>query len=180
MSCVNISTLMETDHLSPRERQIMDALLILGEATARGIQDALPDPLANATVRTMLRILETKGEVQHHEDGRRFVYRPVRSRKSMARTAMKRMVDVFYEGSVTQTVSGLLQLRDTQMSDEEWDELSALLNDARQRQSKKRRSNYLLSFSVRDWLSWWSPFFSVFAYGERLRNICGDFGAECG
>ena len=102
MSCVNISTLMETDHLSPRERQIMDALLILGEATARGIQDALPDPLANATVRTMLRILETKGEVQHHEDGRRFVYRPVRSRKSMARTAMKRMVDVFYEDSVTQ------------------------------------------------------------------------------
>ena len=119
MSSVNILTLMGTDHLSPRERQIMDALLILGEATAREIQEALPDPLANATVRTILRILETKGEVQHDEDGRRFVYRPVRSRKSMARTAMKRMVDVFYEGSVTQTVSGLLQLRDTKLSDED-------------------------------------------------------------
>lgn len=56
----------------------------------------------------------------------------------MASTAMKRMVDVFYQGSVTQTVSGLLQMRDTKMSDEERDELSVLLNDARQRQSKKR------------------------------------------
>ena len=129
---------MGTDHLSPRERQIMDALLILGQATAREIQEALPDPLANATVRTILRILEAKGEVQHHEEGRRYIYRPARSRKSMARMAMKRMVDVFYEGSITQTVSGLLQLRDTKLSDEEWEELSELLNDARQRQTKKR------------------------------------------
>ncbi len=52
---------MGTDHLSSRERQIMDALLILGEATAREIQEVLPAPLANATVRTILRILETKG-----------------------------------------------------------------------------------------------------------------------
>ena len=129
---------MGDDHLSPRERQIMDALLVLGEATAREIQEALPDPLANATVRTMLRILESKGEVRHHRDGRRFVYRHVRSRKHLARSAMKRLVDVFYDGSVSQTVNGLLQLRDNKMSEEEWDELSSLLDQARQRQAKKR------------------------------------------
>ncbi|MFT4640199.1 MAG: BlaI family penicillinase repressor [Verrucomicrobiales bacterium] len=127
---------MTPDPLSPREREIMDALLIRGEGTAREIQDALKAPLANATIRTMLRILESKGAVKHRMDGRRFVYRPTRPRHQQARTAMNRLVKVFYEGSITQTVSSLLQMGDKKLSDAELEELSAMVDAAKRNRRK--------------------------------------------
>ncbi len=131
---------MAHDQLSPREREIMDVLLIKGEATAKEIQDSLKTPLANATIRTTLRILERKGEVRHREEERRFVYRPARARQKLARAAMQRLVRVFYEDSITQTVHGLLQLGNRKLSDREWDELSDLVEEAKRRQQGKGRS----------------------------------------
>lgn len=122
---------MDAEQLSPREREIMDALFIAGEATAKEIQAALPTPLANATVRTMLRILERKGVVTHRLENRRFIYEPTRPRQKQAQSAMRRLVKVFYEDSITQTVHGLLQLGGGQLSSEEWDELSQLVERAR-------------------------------------------------
>ena len=126
---------MDADQLSPREREIMDALLMAGEATAKDIQAALKTPLANATVRTMLRILERKGVVSHRLEDRRFVYQPTRPRQKQAQSAMKRLVKVFYEDSITQTVHGLLQLGSEKLSPKEWEELSQLVEQAKVKQA---------------------------------------------
>ncbi len=71
--------------LSRRERQILEELYRRGEATASEIQASVADDLANATIRTQLRILEEKGAVTHRRDGKRFVYRPAQSRRQRPR-----------------------------------------------------------------------------------------------
>ncbi|MGN6134547.1 MAG: BlaI/MecI/CopY family transcriptional regulator [Aureliella sp.] len=86
--------------LTRRERQILDVIYRLGEASASDIVEALPDQPANATVRTLLRILEGKGVVTHRRDGKRFVYRSAKSRESAAKSAFKHVIDVFFGGSV--------------------------------------------------------------------------------
>ena len=68
-------------NLSRRERQIMDIVYAKGEATAAEVHEAIPDPPSKTSVRTLLRILETKGHLSHFEDGPRYVYRAVRSRE---------------------------------------------------------------------------------------------------
>ena len=74
--------------------------------------------------------------MKHRVQDRSFVYRPTRARKQVARSAMTRLVDVFYEGSVTQTMNGLLQLRDAKLNDDEWEELSDLIAQARTQQQE--------------------------------------------
>jgi len=123
--------------LSQREREIMDAIYRLGRATAKEVQEKLTDDLANATIRTMLRILEEKGHLKHVEDGRKFVYSPTRPRSREAKNAMQRLVGVFYEGSVASAMAGLLRMKDTQLSDKELDELSAMIETAREKGTKK-------------------------------------------
>ena len=111
----------------------MDIVYRLGTATAREIQEELGDDLANATIRTMLRILEDKGHLRHRENGRRFVYSPVRSRRQEASSALKRIVGVFYEGSVASAVAGMIENRDTHLSWEELDEIAAVIEGARKK-----------------------------------------------
>ena len=111
----------------------MDAIYRLGRATAREVQQEMGDELANATIRTMLRILEGKGHLRHVEDGRRFIYSPTRARSREAKSAMQRLVGVFYEGSVASAMAGLLQLKDTQLSEEELNAMSELIEAARRK-----------------------------------------------
>ncbi len=86
--------------LTRRERQILEAIYRLGEASANEIVESLPDPLANATVRTQLRVMEDKGVVKHRRDGRRFLYRPAVPHRSAAKSALRSVLDVFFGGSV--------------------------------------------------------------------------------
>ena len=123
----------EIPQLRSRERQIMDVVFRLGEATARDIEGELPDPLANATIRTMLRILESKGYLTHREKGRTFIYAPAESREKMAESAMRRLLGVFYNGSVTEAVSGLLRMEDTELSEAEIEELESMVEAARKK-----------------------------------------------
>ena len=119
--------------LSSREREIMDAVCRLGEATARQVQEVLSDALANATIWTMLQILETKGYLSHREEGRAFIYVPVEPREKLAESAMRRLLGVFYNGSVTEAVSGLLQMKDTDLSAEEIAEIEKMVETARKK-----------------------------------------------
>ncbi len=86
--------------VSRRERQILEVIYRLGEASANEIMAELPDELANATVRTQLRIMEEKGIVKHSRQGRKFVYRPAVPRKAAAKSALRSVLDVFFGGSV--------------------------------------------------------------------------------
>jgi BlaI family penicillinase repressor len=94
--------------LTRRERQILEVIYKLGEATANEIIEHLPDELANATVRTQLRTLEQKGAVKHRREGKRFVFRPAVPHKSAARSALRKVLDVFFAGSVEDALAAHL------------------------------------------------------------------------
>lgn len=123
--------------LSRRERQIMEVLYRLGEATANEIMAAMPDALANATVRTQLRTLEEKGAVRHRRDGKQFVYRPAVARKSAAASALRKVVDIFFGGSVEDALATHLADPQTKLSDDDIQRLRRLLEQHHQRGTKK-------------------------------------------
>src|SRR4026209_301595 len=94
--------------LSRRERQIIDVLYRRGRARAADVMADLPGNPSYSTVRTQLRVLEAKGHVRHEDDGQRFVYSPAVPRGTVRRSALKHLVETFYEGSVEQAVAALL------------------------------------------------------------------------
>ena len=118
-------------HLSRRERQIMDALHHRGSATATEVQTALPEAPSYSTVRALLRILEDKGHIKHRREGARYVYLPRASRETARRSALKRVVSTFFQGSVAQAVAALLESADTRLSDSELHDLQQTIEQAR-------------------------------------------------
>lgn len=118
-------------HLTRRERQIMDALYQRGRATAAEIREGLPDPPSYSAVRAMLVKLEAKGHVRHREQGPRYVYRPTVPRGQARRSAMHRLVDTFFDGSVASAVNGLLGMRERDLSAEDLAQLQTLLDEAK-------------------------------------------------
>jgi len=120
------------DHqLSRRERQIMDILHAREQATAAEVLAALPDPPGYSAVRALLRILEEKGHIRHRRDGARYVYAPCVSRKNASRSALKRVVSTFFQGSVTQTMAALLETSDTQLTEADLTKLQQIIQQAR-------------------------------------------------
>jgi predicted transcriptional regulator len=116
--------------LSRRERQIVDALYKLGRASAAEVRAELPDPPSYSAVRALLRILEDKGHVRHEQDGPRYVYAPTVGRDSAKRSAMRHIVNTFFDGSASQAMSALLD-SSSRLSDSELDRLERLIDDAR-------------------------------------------------
>ena len=124
--------MMGAEHqLSRRERQIMDALHQRRRATAAEILAALPDPPGYSAVRALLRILEAKGHVKHRREGTRYVYLPRASRETARRSALKRVVVTFFQGSVAQAMAALLETADTRLSDSELHDLQQTIEQAR-------------------------------------------------
>lgn len=113
--------------LSRRERQIMDLLYQLGEATAAEVLERLPDPPSYSAVRAMLRILEEKGHVRHTEDGPRYVFKPVVERDTAQRSAVSHLLRTFFDGSVEQAMTALLDATDRKLTRDEVDRLSVLI-----------------------------------------------------
>ncbi len=119
--------------LSRRERQIMDIVYRRGEATAAEILAELADPPSYSAVRALLRVLETKGHLDHREDGQRYVFRPTRPRGEVSDSALKRVVRTFFGGSVEATVAALLDLENGHLTEAELDRLAARVAEARQK-----------------------------------------------
>jgi predicted transcriptional regulator len=117
--------------LSRRERQIVDILYAQGRATAAEVLAALPDPPSYSAVRAMLRILEDKGHVRHEQDGPRYVYLPTVGRDRAKKTALRHVLQTFFNGSAEQALSALLDESDTRLSDLELDRLARLIDRAR-------------------------------------------------
>ena len=120
-------------HLSRRERQIMDALHQRGRATAAEIQAALPDPPSYSAVRALLRILEEKDHVRHRQEGARYIYLPRASRETASRSALRRVVTTFFQGSVRQAMAALLENADTELSDAELNKLQQIIKQAQKK-----------------------------------------------
>lgn len=117
--------------LSRRERQIMDVIYAAGEASVSHVIEGLPDPPSGTAVRTLLRILESKGHIKHHKDGVRNIYRPCRPRGRAGRSALQRVLKTFYENSVERAVAAYLADPKTNVTPEELDRLASLIDEAR-------------------------------------------------
>jgi predicted transcriptional regulator len=117
--------------LSRRERQIIDILYTQGRATAAEVQASLPDPPSYSAVRAMLRILEEKGHVRHQQDGPRYVYLPTIARDSAKKSALRHMLQTFFDGSAEQAISALLDDQSARLSDAELDRLAKMIQQAR-------------------------------------------------
>lgn len=122
--------------LSRRERQIMDILYGLGRATAAEVMKALPGDPSDSTVRTQLRVLESKGHVRHEDDGQKYIYLPVVPRRVVRKSALKHVMNTFFDGSAEKVVAALLGPDGNKLSDDELDRIADLVAKARAEEEK--------------------------------------------
>jgi predicted transcriptional regulator len=124
--------------LSKRQRQIMDVIYARGEATISQVLADLPDPPMRGALRTLLRIMEDKGQLMRRkggQDGREFVYRPTQPRGRAARSAFGRVLDVFFSGSLEKAVAAHLSdpTAARKLKPEELQRLSDLIEQAKRK-----------------------------------------------
>jgi predicted transcriptional regulator len=120
-----------TPELARRERQIMDVIFQLGEATVGDVLEQMPDPPSYSSVRTIIRKIEAKGLLTHRQDGKRYVYRAKQSRETASRTALQRLMDVFFSGSPTDTVAAILDVSSKDLDPSDLERISQLIDQAR-------------------------------------------------
>ncbi len=118
--------------LSRRERQIMDILYQSGRATVSEVRSALPDPPSYSAVRAMLRVLEGKGHIRHEEESLRYVFLPVVARDKAKFSALKHLLETFFDGSAEEAVASLLDGSAAKLSRDELNRLSRLIEKAKQ------------------------------------------------
>ena len=121
----------QSTDLSRRERQIMDSLYRLGQASAAQIREGMEQPPSYTAVRTLLGILHEKGHVRFDFDGTRYVYEPVVPKSDMGRIAIGGVVDTFFDGSIERVVATLLDREESQVTQAQLDRLAALIEQAR-------------------------------------------------
>jgi len=117
--------------LSRRERQIMDILYRQGRATAAEIHQSLPDRPSYSAVRAKLRVLEEKGHIRHEEQALRYVYLPLVTRDRARQSALRHLLETFFDNSAEQAITALLDLQTAGLSREKLDRLSERIEKAR-------------------------------------------------
>jgi predicted transcriptional regulator len=117
--------------LGRRERQIMDVVYRLGQASVADVRNELPDPPTYSAVRGMMRLLEEKGYLEHVQDGLRYLYKPTVARQQARIAALKHMVRTFFAGSTTDAVASLLELPDSKLSPDDIARLKKLIAAAK-------------------------------------------------
>jgi predicted transcriptional regulator len=118
--------------LSKRERQIMEIVYRLGEATALRVLAELPDPPSRTTVRTLLRILEDKGHLTHRTVEKEYVYKPATAKSRVGRRALRGLLSTFFGGSLERAVAAYLSDPDADLPPDERARLQAMIDQARQ------------------------------------------------
>ncbi|MDH4197089.1 MAG: BlaI/MecI/CopY family transcriptional regulator [Candidatus Aminicenantes bacterium] len=117
--------------LSRRERQIMDIIYEMGEATAVQVLERLPSAPSYSAVRALLRVLEEKGHLSHRQDGPRYVYSPLLAKEKARRSALRDLLRTFFDNSTEDAVAALLDLSEDNLSEEDYRRLLALVRKAR-------------------------------------------------
>jgi len=120
-----------TKHLSRRERQIMDIVYEMKEATALQVLKRLPQPPSYSAVRALLRVLEQKGHLGHKQQGPRYVYAPLLPREKARRSALGHLMRTFFDGSTEDVVAALLDISEDNLSEEDYRRLAELIEKAR-------------------------------------------------
>ncbi len=124
---------MRKKEFSRREREVMDIVFRLGEATVSRVRAEMPDPPSYSAVRSTLSILESKGHLAHDFDGNRYTYRPTVDRRKARESALDHLLDTFFDASPAQVVSAVLEERAADLTQEDLDELASMIERAREK-----------------------------------------------
>ena len=116
---------------SRREREILDILYQRGKASASEVRDAMDDAPSNSAVRTLLRVLEEKGHVRRRAEGLKYVYAPAVAKEKAKRTAVKHLLETYFDGSSEQIVAALLDVSSTELTREELDRMTEMIEKAK-------------------------------------------------
>ncbi len=111
----------------------MDIVYARGEVTVSEVCTALPDQRSYSTVRTLIRILEEKGHLRHRSDGHRFIYAPTRSRAAASRSALSRLLETFFNGSIADAVAAFVDSADGEIPADEVERIRAAIDRSRRR-----------------------------------------------
>jgi predicted transcriptional regulator len=117
--------------LGRRERQIMDIVYRLGRASVSEVRELLADPPSYSAVRAMLNLLEEKGHLTHEQNGLRYIYKPTAGRAQVRRSALRHLVQTFFDGSPTSAVAALLEMADGELSASERARLAKVIAQAK-------------------------------------------------
>lgn len=129
-----------SSNLSRRERQIMEIVYELGEASAKDIEERLPNPPGYSAIRATMNKLEVKKFLAHREQDLKYVYYPTIKHVEARSTALQRLLKTFFDGSASQAMSALLDMSKDDISAQELEEMKKLIENAkngRARNSKK-------------------------------------------
>jgi predicted transcriptional regulator len=121
----------DREELGARERQILDAVYRLGEASVGDVLAELPDPPSYSAVRTMVRHLEAKGLLKHRQEGVKYIYRPSRPASTARMQAIEHLKRTFFGGSAADAAAAILDPASAELSDAELERLEQLIRDAR-------------------------------------------------
>ena len=111
----------------------MDVIYKCGRATVTEVMERLDKPPSYSAVRAHLRILEEKGALRHEQQGQKYVFIPTVTQEKATQSALKRMLHVFFNDSTEAAVAALLDISQTRLTDEEWERIASLLDDAKKR-----------------------------------------------
>jgi predicted transcriptional regulator len=117
--------------LSKRERQIMDILYQRGKSSASEVREAMEDAPGYSAVRAMLRVLEEKGHVKHQAEDLRYVYVPTVTRDKAKRSAVKHLLDTFFNNAPEQVVAALLDVSSTRLTRQELERMAQMIEKAK-------------------------------------------------
>lgn len=109
----------------------MDALYKLGKASAAEIREAIPNPPTTTAVRTLLGILQDKGQISYQSDGTRYIYEPVVPREEMAKDVIENVLQTFFGGSIERVVATLVDREESKVTQEQLDRLAEIIEQAR-------------------------------------------------
>ena len=116
---------------SRRERQIMDIVYRVGEASAAEVMGQMPEAPGYSTVRTLLGVLERKGHLNHQRRGHHYVYSPTTSVEAASSSMLEHVMETFFDGSASRIVSAVLDISDAQLSKDEYDKILAIVRQAK-------------------------------------------------
>jgi len=122
---------LENEQLSRRERQIMDIVYRLGKASAKEVQENLPDPPSYSAVRALLATLEKKGMLSHGKESRSYIYKPVIAEQKARSSALKKLISTFFEGKPQNLVAELLENDDQNLTKDEIEDIRKLVDDSK-------------------------------------------------
>ena len=121
----------ELRNLSRRERQIMDVIYMRSRATVAEVLDNLPDAPGYSSVRTILGVLVEKGYLWHERESHHYVYHPTTSPSEARTEMMGHVVETFFQGSVRDAVSALIDLSNEDLAPQDYDEIIDLVKESR-------------------------------------------------